>query len=162
LDGAITAVVFLGENVFLPSIPPSGDTDVDEGEEDVVGRPTSLFCLSLDGDIDDDDSPSMETGAIFTIASLPPSSGWVSFLIKGRLHALTTGAFVAGVGGRAVLFEGTSTVATIVDVDVEDVALSTVAASPKPESAASTTVVATTGLEPSMLSFRPFQAMIVQ
>jgi hypothetical protein len=162
LDGAITAVVFLGENVFLSSIPPSGDTDVDDGEEGVVGRPTSLFCLSLDDDIDDDDdSPSMESGAIFTIASLPPSSGWVSFLIKGRLHALTTGAFVAGVGGRAVVFEGTSTdVATIVDVDVEDVALSTVAASPKPDSAASTTVA--TGLEPSMLSFRPFQAMIVK
>jgi hypothetical protein len=73
---------------------------------------------------------------------------------------LTTGAFVAGVGGRAVLFEGTSTDVAIVDVDVEDVVLSTVAASPKPESAASTTVA--TGFEPSMLSFRPFQAMIVQ
>ena len=75
---------------------------------------------------------------------------------------MTTGAFVAGVGGRAVLFEGTSTDVAIVDVDVEDVALSTVAASPKPDSAASTTVVATMGLEPSMLSFRPFQAMIVK
>ena len=76
---------------------------------------------------------------------------------------MTNGAFVAGggVGGGAVLFEGSATDVAIVDVDDEEV-LSTVAASPKPESAASTTVVATMGLEPSMLSFRPFQAMIVQ
>jgi len=77
---------------------------------------------------------------------------------------LTNGAFVAGggVGGRAVLLDGSATDVAIVDVDDDDVALSTVAASPNPESAASTTVVATMGLEPSMLSLRPFQAMIVQ